>query len=87
MTRSLSVLSLIALLAIALPLPSLADATEDECRRMAVEDEVAPEDLDDYIAECIAVVQSESADDAEQAMDRPDTDTPDSDAGAAQPKP
>ena len=68
MTRSLSVLPLALFLAGAFPAVSLAEDMADECRKLAVEEEVAPEDMEDYIAECLAVVQSESAAEAADAM-------------------
>jgi hypothetical protein len=63
-------------LAAAFPALSLADDPADECRKMAVEEEVAPEDLEDYIAECLAVIQSESPEEAAQAMDQQDQSAP-----------
>lgn len=68
MTRSLSVLPLALFLAGSFPVLSLAEDMADECRKLAVEEEVAPEDMEDYIAECLAVVQSESAEEAADAM-------------------
>jgi hypothetical protein len=67
MMRSLSILPLALFLGAAIPASSRADETADECRKMAVEEEVAPEDLEDYIAECLAVIQSEGAEDAADA--------------------
>jgi cobalamin biosynthesis protein CobT len=87
MMRPLSVLPLALVLAASFPAASVAEDTADECRKMAVEEEVAPEDLEDYIAECLAVIQSESPEEAAQAMDRPDQIAPDAgkvpDAGKA----
>jgi hypothetical protein len=67
MMRSLSVLPLALFLGAAFPVLSRADDTADECRKMAVEEEVAPEDLEDYIAECLAVIQSEGSEDTADA--------------------
>jgi len=39
------------------PVPVSAD-TAEACRQMAAEDEVPPEDMEDYLAECMAVVES-----------------------------
>ena len=71
MMRSRYVLPLAAFLAVGYPTLSLADATADECRKMAAEEEVAPEDMEDYIAECLAVVQSESSEEGTEATDHP----------------
>jgi hypothetical protein len=49
------------ILAASCPSPSLADSDE-ECRKMAAEEEVAAEDLEDYLAECMAVIDSDSPD-------------------------
>jgi hypothetical protein len=76
MMRSLSVLPLALILGSALPVLSRADETADECRKMAVEEEVAPEDLEDYIAECLAVIQSEGSEDTA------DTTPPEEEAAA-----
>jgi hypothetical protein len=76
MMRSLSVLPLALFLGAALPALSRAEEPADECRKMAVEEEVAPEDLEDYIAECLAVIQSEGSEDAADAMAPPDEAAP-----------
>ncbi len=73
MMRSLYVLPLAALLAVGYPALVPADDMAEQCRKMAAEDEVAPEDMEDYIAECLAVVQAESAEDAAEAMERMDS--------------
>lgn len=73
MKRSLCVLPLAALLVAGYPALVAADDMAEQCRKMAAEDEVAPEDMEDYIAECLAVVQAESAEDAAEAMDRMDS--------------
>jgi len=72
MMRSLYILPLAAVLAAGYPTLSPADETADQCRKMAAEEEVAPEDLEDYIAECLAVVQSESPEEGVAAMERLD---------------
>ncbi|AUB79982.1 hypothetical protein [Candidatus Thiodictyon syntrophicum] len=72
MMRSLYALPLAALLAAGYPTLSLADETADQCRKMAADEEVAPEDMEDYISECLAVVQSESPDEGAAAMERLD---------------
>ena len=69
MSRSRYVLPLAALLVTAYPVTTLADDAVDECRRMAAEEEVAAEDMEDYIAECLAVIQSAGSEDAAEAMD------------------
>jgi hypothetical protein len=76
MTRSLSVLPFALFLAAAYPGLGRADDPADQCRKMAVEEEVAPEDMEDYIAECLAVVQSETPEDAADAMAPPDETAP-----------
>ncbi|HYN76431.1 MAG TPA: hypothetical protein VES73_01395 [Lamprocystis sp. (in: g-proteobacteria)] len=78
MTRARAILPLAVFLAAALPAWSRADDTADACRQLAVEDEVAPEDMNDYIAECLAVVQSDSAEEATDAMAQMDELAPES---------
>jgi hypothetical protein len=73
MKPSLRLVPLALLLAAAAPLPSLADSAS-ECRQAAREDEVAAEDLEDYLAECMAAVDSESGDAA--AAEAPEGDAP-----------
>jgi hypothetical protein len=64
MKPALRLVPLALILAAAIPLPSLANTAED-CRKAAAEDEVAAEDLEDYLAECIAAIQSDSGDEDE----------------------
>lgn len=64
MTRLLYCLPLALVLAAGPPTLCLAEDMVDECRKLAVEEEVAPEDMDDYIAECLAVIQSDVPEDA-----------------------
>lgn len=68
MTRSMYYLPLALVLAAGSPTLCLAEDMAkdmvDECRKLAVEEEVAPEDMDDYIAECLAVIQSDAPEDA-----------------------
>ncbi len=80
MTRLLSALPLALFLAAAFPVFSLAEDTADACRQMAIDDEVAPEDMDDYIAECLAVVQSDSPEEAGEAMEQLEAITTGTDA-------
>lgn len=47
MMRSLYVLPLAALLAAGYPALAPADDMAEQCRKMAAEDEVAPEDMED----------------------------------------
>jgi uncharacterized protein Yka (UPF0111/DUF47 family) len=77
MMRLLTTLPLALFLAAAFPVCSLADDTADACRQMAIDDEVAPEDMEDYIAECLAVVQSDSPEEAVEAMEQLEAITPD----------
>jgi hypothetical protein len=42
---------------------------------MAEEEEVPAEDMEDFIAECIAVVEADDPDDASEAMERMDNIT------------
>jgi hypothetical protein len=65
MTRLLYILPFAIVLAVGSPTLCLADDMADECRKLAAEEEVAPEDMDDYIAECLAVIQSDSPEDLE----------------------
>ncbi len=51
----------LALALLASPLPLFASA-ESDCKTMAAEDEVPPEDMDDYMAECLAAASAEEAD-------------------------
>ncbi|MGE5154028.1 MAG: hypothetical protein ACM3ST_08435 [Bdellovibrio bacteriovorus] len=56
---------------------SAADLAED-CRQMAAEEAVPVEDLADYIAECVAMLENEYPDEGgegEESM--PETDAPD----------
>ena len=69
MKRSLYILPLALLLTTGYPPLTLADDAANECRKMAAEEEVAPEDMEDYIAECLAVVQSEVPGDAAAALE------------------
>jgi len=85
MIRSLYILPLAAVLAVGYPPLSLADEMADQCRKMAAEEEVAPEDLEDYIAECLAVVQSESPEEGAAAMERLDADGSGETPAAAEP--
>ncbi len=87
MMRSFYALPLAALLAIGCPTLSLADDTADQCRKMAAEEEVAPEDMEDYIAECLAVVQSESPEEGAAAMERLDSAASEDAPAAAPPAP
>jgi hypothetical protein len=68
MKRSLYCLPLALVLAAGAPSLCLAQDVAkdmlDECRKLAIEEEVAPEDMDDYIAECLAVIQSDVPEDA-----------------------
>lgn len=64
MKRSLYCLPLALVLAAGSPALCLAQDMADECRKLAVEEEVAAEDMDDYIAECLAVIQSDAPEDA-----------------------
>ena len=65
MTRSLYILPFAIALVVGSPTLCVADDMADECRKLAVEEEVAPEDMDDYIAECLAVIQSDAPEDLE----------------------
>jgi hypothetical protein len=60
---------LAGLLGLALAAPTLADVRED-CRKMAEEEEVPAEDMEDFIAECVAVVESDDPAEATEAMER-----------------
>ena len=66
MTRLLSILPLAIVLTAGFPTLGRADDMADECRKLAAEEEVASEDMDDYIAECLAVIQSDTPEDLEQ---------------------
>ncbi len=68
MNPALRVISIAMLLALAGPVPSFAD-TAAECRKMAAEEEVPAEDLEDYLAECLAVEDSEAPDEGAPAGD------------------
>jgi hypothetical protein len=57
------------------PLPCLADSAA-ECQKMAVEEEVPAEDLEDYLAECMAVVDSDSPDAAASEAPAPSDGEP-----------
>ncbi len=59
----------------AVPLPSLADSAA-ECRKMAAEEEVPAEDLEDYLAECMAVIESDSPDAAASEAPAPSDGAP-----------
>ena len=61
MKSALRVIPFAMILFAAVPLPCLADSAA-ECRKMAAEEEVPAEDLEDYLAECMAVVDSDSPD-------------------------
>jgi hypothetical protein len=63
------------ILAAAVPSPSFADSAA-ECRRMAEEEEVPTEDLEDYLAECMAVIDSDSPDAAASEAPAPSDDLP-----------
>ena len=76
MKPALRVIPFALILAASVPLPSLADSAE-ECRQMAAEEEVPAEDLEDYLAECMAVVDSESPDAAASEAPAPSDDAPD----------
>lgn len=60
----------LALALLAPPMPLLAGAQE-ECEEMAADEEVPAEDMEDFIAECLAAV---SADEAEDQGDEDDHD-------------
>lgn len=49
---------------------ALAEPAED-CRQMAAEESVPVEDLDDYIAECIAMLENEYPEEAEELLLEP----------------
>ncbi|WP_295390354.1 hypothetical protein [uncultured Thiodictyon sp.] len=76
MKPALYVLPLTLFLAAGYPTLSLAEDAAAECRKMAAEEEVAAEDMEDYIAECLAVVQSETPDEGAAAMDDADESGP-----------
>lgn len=61
MKPALRSIPLALIVAAAAPLPGLADSAA-ECRKMAAEEEVSAEDLEDYLAECMAVIDSDSPD-------------------------
>jgi hypothetical protein len=63
--------ALALLLTLGLAAPSRADI-EADCRAMAQEDEVPAEDLEDYIAECVAAADTEMPEEGEdEPADRP----------------
>ena len=76
MKPSLYVLPLTLFLAAGYPTLTLAEDAAAECRKMAAEEEVPAEDMEDYIAECLAVVQSEAPDDAAAPMEDTDANGP-----------
>lgn len=59
---------------------ALADTVED-CRQMAAEESVPVEDLEDYVAECVAMLENDYPDEAGEAEEAeeliPDTEAPD----------
>lgn len=57
-------LCLFATLAVLAPWVA-ADPAED-CRQMAAEESVPVEDLDDYVAECIAMIENEYPEEVEE---------------------
>lgn len=69
MTRTPITILLAALLGLALAAPTLADV-RDDCRVMAEEEEVPAEDMEDFIAECVAVVEADDPAAASEAMER-----------------
>lgn len=78
MMQALRPICLAGALALA-PLAPLvfADPVED-CRQMAAEEAVPVEDLEDYIAECVAMLENDYPDEAEGAEEFiPETEAPD----------
>lgn len=71
MKLALRLVPIALLLGSVAPLPCQADSAA-ECRRMAVEEEVPAEDLEDYLAECLAVIDSESGGGEGQAEEEGD---------------
>ena len=58
----------LALALLAPPIPLMAD-TEDECREMAADEEVPAEDMEDFMAECLAAASSDEAEDQDHEDD------------------
>jgi hypothetical protein len=75
MKRVLYPICLVGALALA-PL-ALADTVED-CRQMAAEESVPVEDLEDYVAECVAMLENAYPDETGEAEELiPETGAPD----------
>lgn len=58
--------------ALALLSPWAATEPAEDCRQMAVEESVPVEDLEDYIAECIAMMESDYPEEAEEYIPEPE---------------
>lgn len=58
--------------ALALLSPWAAAEPAEDCRQMAEEESVPAEDLDDYIAECIAMMESDYPEEGEEYIPEPE---------------
>jgi hypothetical protein len=77
MKRSLHPIRLFGALALVAVAPWAVAGPAEECRQMAAEDAVSAEDLEDYIAECIAMMENRYPDDAgEYVPDAEEGSTP-----------
>jgi hypothetical protein len=72
MKRLLHPIYLSGALALVAVAPWAVAGTAEECRQMAVEDAVPAEDLEDYIAECIAMMENRYPDDAGEYVPDPE---------------
>jgi len=96
MTNTLPAISLIGAMALATLAPWAAADPAEDCRQMAAEEAVPVEDLDDYIAECIAMMENEYPEEAgdfvpepegPDASDTPSSDSPSSDSPSSESPP
>ena len=75
MKRALHPLCLVGALTLA---PLAAADTAEDCRQMAAEESVPVEDLDDYVAECVAMLENDYPDETGEAEELlPETEAPD----------
>lgn len=74
MKRPTQPIRLLGVLMLAAWVPWAAADPAEDCRQMAAEESVPVEDLEDYVAECIAMMENEYPEEAEEYI--PDTEEP-----------
>jgi hypothetical protein len=78
MKQALRPICLAAAMGLAALAPVAVADPDEDCRQMAAEEAVPVEDLEDYIAECVAMLENDYPDEAEGTEEFiPETEAPD----------